>query len=130
MSPRYSWLPIIALFSFLALGVESYVAINYGIYEGDAVWMILLSLSSLIGFLSLGYVVASYLETRIIPKFELEIPLIAALITIGVQVFFYLWIFSLAISHPIFSGKTLEAYAFSLFGSFAIPFLIAIYLSK
>jgi len=130
MSPRYSWLLIIAFFSLLALSVESYVAISYGIYEGDALWVILISFSALIGFLSFGYMVASYLEDKIIPKFELEIPLLASLITISIQVFFYLWIFSLAMSHPIFIGRTLEAYSFSLFWSFSIPSFIVMYLSK
>jgi hypothetical protein len=130
MSPKASDLAIISIFSFLAMALEVYLVTAYGIVQGETLYLVMVTLVGLIGFLSLGYIVADYLETRLLQKYRLEVPLLASLIVLFVQTLMYLWVFSISIHHPIFIGRTLDAHAFSVFMSFLIPSLIVLYLSK
>ena len=130
MSPKSSDLAIILMFSFLALALEIYLVTAYGIVQGESLYLIAVTLVSVIGFLSLGYIVSDYLETRLLRKYRLEVPLLASLIVLFIQSLTYLWVFSISVHHPIFMGRTLDAHAFSLLMSFLIPSMIALYLSK
>ena len=130
MPPKKSDLAIFSVFALLNLALEVYLVSFYGVKEGESIYLIAISFIILIGILAFGYISMDYLESRIIAKYRLEIPLLAAIITIIVQAFMFYWIFSLSLTNPIFIGRTLDAYAFAQVMSIFVPSLIVIYVSK
>ncbi|MGQ4891977.1 MAG: hypothetical protein ACP6IP_05760 [Candidatus Njordarchaeia archaeon] len=130
MAPRSSDLAFFTIFALLNLALEVYLASSYGIKEGETPYLLAISFIILIGILSFGYIAMDYLESRIIPKYRLEIPLLAAIVTIVVQAFMFYWIFSLSLTNPIFIGRTLDAYSFAQVMSIFVPSLIVMYVSK
>ncbi len=130
MTVKKSELSILTVFAFLAIALEAYLASIYGIYGDELIYFVAISLTSLIGFEALGYITIDYLKKTMLVKHEWEVPLISSIIVIIVQVLFFLWIFSLVIVHPVFVGRTLDAFSLSLVMSFMIPGLIVAYFSK
>ena len=130
MPPKKSDLAIFSIFAFLNLALEVYLVSFYGVKEGESLYLLAISFIALIGILAFGYIAMDYLETRIIPKYRLEVPLLAAIITIIVQAFMFYWVFSVSLTNPIFAGRTLDAYSFAQVMSIFIPSLIVIYISK